>query len=29
VETPTLCDTIIVDFLTTDPAPAMAPIHGA
>ena len=27
VEKPTLCNTIIVDFLTTDPVPTMAPIR--
>jgi hypothetical protein len=29
VEKPTLCNTIIVDFLTTDRVPTMAPIRQA
>ncbi|MGH2834283.1 MAG: alpha/beta fold hydrolase [Solirubrobacteraceae bacterium] len=29
VEKPTLCNTVIVDFLTTDPLPTMAPIRRA
>jgi pimeloyl-ACP methyl ester carboxylesterase len=29
VEKPTLCNTVIVDFLTTDPVPTMAPIRRA
>jgi pimeloyl-ACP methyl ester carboxylesterase len=29
VEKPALCNTIIVDFLTTDPVPTMAPIRRA
>lgn len=29
VEKPTLCNTLIIDFLTTDPVPTMAPIRRA
>jgi pimeloyl-ACP methyl ester carboxylesterase len=29
VEKPTLCNTVIIDFLTTDPVPTMAPIRRA
>ncbi|MFG1782287.1 hypothetical protein ACGFIU_07595 [Rhodococcus oryzae] len=29
VEKPELCNRIILDFLTTEPVPTMAPIHRA
>jgi pimeloyl-ACP methyl ester carboxylesterase len=29
VEKPTLCNTLIIDFLKTDPVPTMAPIRRA